>query len=88
MDPAKRPFIDDRLQLAVPWLEAEIIVHNQVHTRLGRQPGHALCRIKGAAERLLADNPQHAGSHRLFNHPDMRFRRRRDIQYVDPPAVQ
>ena len=62
-------------------------MHNQ-YTRLCRQPGHLARRRKIAAERLLADDPRHAGGYRLFDHRNMRFRRRRDIQYVDPAAVQ
>ena len=37
---------------------------------------------------FLADDPRHAGGYRLFDHRDMRFRRCRDIPYVDPAAVQ
>jgi len=88
VDAAKRPVLDDRLQLPVPGLETEIVVNNQINARLCRVPCHMPRRVKGAAERLLAYDPRYPGGNRLFDHRHMRVRWCRDVQYVDLPAVQ
>ena len=82
-----RPASSWRLQLLVPGLEAEILVHDEQRVRcIGKAHGrHGL--VERAAEGLLADGRQ-APRHGLADQGKVGRRRGRDIDQVGADGVQ
>lgn len=61
-------------------------MNDQIHAVCGGACRDTPRNVERAAKRLLADDPCHPSTDRLFDHHGMCFRRRRDIEDINRPV--